>query len=351
MSLASGQSPLPDPVPVLAPAASNAVAPSTKDITGTATVIPATPIVAGGCLDTCLPRCNGGWSVGGGVYVMQPFFGSNPAFFTQRTVGGATVTHQQDFSSEISVAPLAYLGYTWANGWGIRGRWFEFTSSGSAGSPINSSTTVFDATSVLGALPAPAGTTATAIASSRMILSVYDLEATYARTFDQWSFLFSAGVRYAHLSQDYSISVTDAGANLGSVASSQTFNGLGPTLALEAHRQLGSSDFALYGSARGSLLFGTLDQDSSASPVIRGGSSSSTDVLPIGELEMGGEWGHTCERFRFSAQLGVVGQIWWGGGNASQGAYLNTINIGGLPPSSAGNFGFIGGVFRAGVSF
>ena len=161
MSLALGQElppisgPVPEPVAPAAPIPPNAVNPFIPTGNGIVVASPANPvtkIVPGGCLDSCLPCSSGGWSVGGGYYIMQPFFSGNPAFFTQRTAGGAVVQH--DLNSKLSVAPLAFLGYTWANGWGIRGRWFEFTGSGSASSTFGNSTTFFDASGKFQATPA-----------------------------------------------------------------------------------------------------------------------------------------------------------------------------------------------------
>ena len=100
-----------------------------------------------------------------------------------------------------------------------------------------------------------------AAAGSNMTLSVYDLEATRVFTLDRWSFLAAGGLRYAHLNQNFSVSLADAGVNVGTETASHNFNGFGPTLALEARRQLGDTDFGLYGTARGVAVVRHLGPD------------------------------------------------------------------------------------------
>jgi hypothetical protein len=67
-------------------------------------------------------------------------------------------------------------------------------------------------------------------------------------------------------------------------------------------------------------------------------------LMPVGELEVGAEYGYQFGRARVFAQTGLVGQIWWGAGNASDTADN-------LSSDSSSNLGFIGLVFRAGVTY
>jgi len=313
------------------------------------------PIVSGGCLDSCLPQCGfgGTWVVGGGVYYMAPFYNNNRAFTTSSTTfaatGTATTTGLTNFNNKLQIAPLAFVGYSWDNGVGIRFRWFQFREDNSAGATLDGTTSVSDALgNVMTPGPAAKGTTVTA--SAHLYLSAYDLEATYTYACGKWLVIGAAGARYAQINQGYSANATDpAGVAIFNGGSNHNFNGFGPTVALEGHRQICDLGFGVYASARASILFGSghlsngfsvtaLDDPTSVS-----NAGSQVSVIPVGELEMGGEWTTCWRRFRFFAQVGVVGQIWWGTGNASE----PTINSSGSPS----NLGFIGGVARAGITF
>jgi hypothetical protein len=68
------------------------------------------------------------------------------------------------------------------------------------------------------------------------------------------------------------------------------------------------------------------------------------DVIPVGELEIGGEYSRDLGRYRLFAQAGLVGQVWWGAGNAAN-------NNSGGSPNNSSDLGFLGFVFRGGISF
>jgi hypothetical protein len=287
------------------------------------------------------------WSAGIGVYFMEPVFQSNPAFISghTNTAGTANVYRQTDFSQNVISSPQAWLGYTWANGWGIRGRWFEFSSIG------NASGTVGDQGAFLpgGSQLSSASTGDQINASSVLYGDVVDLEATYTMTAERWSLTASAGARYVHLNQSYSLSVFDPTNGTSTAYSTNNFDGVGPTVSFEGRHQIGLSAFALYGSVRGSIVFGEAHQwgnfdDPKNGNLVLGGHQ--TSVISIGELEMGVEWSRTFGHFRWFTQVGAMGQFWSGAGNPTQALSLSTANI---APGS--NLGFIGGVLRGGVSF
>jgi len=313
-----------------------------------------------GCADSCPCTPQGYWTAGGGLYYMRPSFGSNPAFFTSKGViaGTPIANTQQDFSQRLDVAPLAFVGYTFANGLGIRGRWFQYSTDGQASTTLNGTQLVSPATGSLAFLTNP-GPKSTVDASSNLKLSVYDLEATYVWGNEGFSLLIAGGARYATVRQNYQLNINDPAVPgvANSFSATHNFSGVGPTLALEVRKQICNSCFALYGTARGSVLFGSGNQSSTVSAtdtfgdvVAVSGSGQQTLVLPIGEIELGGEVAYVWGRYRFFGQLGVIGQIWWGAGNASQGLDLSTGSAvsGG---NSNNNFGLIGGVVRAGINF
>jgi hypothetical protein len=334
----------------------------------------------------------GRWYAGGGIYWMQPNFQTNPAFRTS-TVGvavapvtAATVNRQRDFSYDAEIAPLFWLGYEGANGLGVRGRWFNFEGD----SNVAVSNTGADPALIVGT-PSPLGVTpiisstaavvlggvttgglGTLSAVSDLNLDVWDLEATKRFTPGQWNLLVAAGLRYAHMSQNYraggTLTVPVTGEILTEdLRASHNFNGLGPTLALESKRALGDSGLSFYGNARGSVLFGNGRQRANRSNIVTLGGvtlanvledneTSQDDVLSVGELEVGAEYGANAGRFRWFVQAGFVGQVWLGAGNASNTAAFGG-GVVGAPAASvvsgteSSNMGFVGGVFRLGINF
>jgi hypothetical protein len=288
-----------------------------------------------------------GWSVGIGAYFMEPVFQSNPAFINSHINGsGVAVFHQTEFNQQFTVAPQAWIAYTWASGWGIRGRWFEFSSTGNASGTVGNNGIAAPGLIVnVGA--ATAGDPINA--SSVLYGDVIDLEVTYTMGGERWWLTASAGVRYVHLNQSYSLNIPDPTNGPTNIYSVNNFDGSGPTVSLEGHHQLGWSNFGLYGSVRGSIVVGESHQWATDSDPVYGNLAAGghqTSVLCIGEIEMGVEWSRRIGRFQPFLQLGGMGQIWGGGGNPSQALSAYTT---GITPGS--NFGFIGASLKGGINF
>jgi hypothetical protein len=281
----------------------------------------------------------GEWSIWGGVYLMQPEFGTNPAFL----VNSAGATRQVDFSHNLDVAPFVGLAYVSERGWGIRGRWFEFdhgASSAYAAAPAETITGI----SPFALARTPINGTITA--SSNLAVNVFDIEATCSIDGPKWWHLLGFGVRYAHMSQDYRASLANNGTHTDLTAG-HNLNSVGPMLSLEAKRRIGESGFAVYGQMHGAILFGNAKDNQYA--VVNGVPlqliREESRVLPVGELEVGAEYSKNVGRASVFVQVGFVGQIWWGGGNASN---LEAVSF---SSTSNSNFGFIGLALRAGVRY
>jgi hypothetical protein len=297
----------------------------------------------------------GTWSAGAGIYLIAPNFETNPAVRISTATGVATTTTQRDFTWGSEVAPLAWLAYTREDGWGVRGRWYNFDGDSNVSAVHDGSaglTLIFP--DPLGVIGTPTVTTeSTFDIQSNLRLDVWDLEATKSLQSGPWTLLVAAGVRYAHMSQDYNfVGVETATGDTATLRSGHNFNGIGPSFALESRRALGGNGLALYGNARGAVLFGTAKQTAffalaDAAGVVTASAlntAQQSDVLPVGELEVGLEYGRQMGHVRVFAQAGFVGQVWWGAGNAS-----NTAIFGSSDNSS--NLGFVGGAFRLGFSF
>lgn len=152
----------------------------------------------------------------------------------------------------------------------------------------------------------------------------------------------AAGIRYAQMEQTYLGSLTNAAGNQqGTIDYRHDIEGVGPTLYLRAQRPLGYG-MALFGSARGALLFGQstselnsvedLDLDDQLTTQRRTGRD---DVLPIAEMQVGVQLlppSGTVWHPYFHVAL--ESQYWGGVGNAS---------------SEDGSMGFFGGNVAIGV--
>lgn len=284
---------------------------------------------------------SGQWSIAGGIYYIQPVFDTNPAFVVNSAAGN--VQRQVSFSHNLEVSPNAWLGYVSERGWGMRGRWFEFNHDSSASYvPAAGETLTGISPLVLGRVPV-AGAIA---ASSNLAVNVADLQATCSFESAHWSHLIGFGGRYTHMSQDYRATLSDAATRID-LTSGHNFNGGGPSFSLETKRCIKESGFAIYGQAHGAILFGRAAELYTAvnNGVPQQFTREETRVLPVGELEVGAEYQRNVGKAKAFLQAGFVGQIWWGGSNASN---LDAVGFG---SASHSNFGFLGLALRGGVRY
>jgi hypothetical protein len=334
---------------------------------------------------------------GAGLYFMRPFFESNPAYSASSSrysnpyplplmppvlaslapSGGVPAnvqyTLQKDFSTDFEVAPRVWLGYVSPCGFGVRGRYWYY-HEGSSETAVNAAGPEFTQSIVTSATvqglsvvsyregaQVPNGPEPVDILGfgRNLDMHVADLEVTRDTQAGSWYFLFSVGARYAHLTQHYNVffaspnmpNIYADDLNSDVLLSEHTFSGAGPTAAIEVRRPA-VFGFALYAGARGSILFGTTEQQASlasfsyfATPTMlipsRAANYSSVcashdDVLPVAELEAGFEWSHQWGRVRPFLQTGLVAQSWFGAGSAS---------------STTGNFGLLGLSVLTGLDF
>jgi hypothetical protein len=336
----------------------------------------ACPFPPGDGLDDA-PGCLGGHiAAGAGFYFLKPYFPGNPAFtlkFTDlNTAPGLSATmvssQQQDFCYGPAFVPLIWLGFVSDGGLGIRARWWHFDESDriTAGNNDGTGATVFTSASAGGlSVSSPgyllsrfgAGTDLMTF-ESNLKLDVWDLEATQDFQAGRWSVLLAGGVRYAHLSQDYNAFRFNSGPggtslfsqDSATLLSGHNFNVTGPTVCLEVRRPLGNTGLSLYGNGRGSMLFGYRWQQADRLTV-RSGTTAGVPfnvtslseftacqdaVLPVTEVEIGAEYTRVWGRLQPFLRAGLVGQTWFGAGNAA---------------GAGGNLGFFGLTVTAGVGF
>ncbi len=323
-----------------------------------------------GCDWGCDDHGRGGtFLAGGGIYYIQPNFETNPAYGVSKTTGITSTFRQVDFTYGLDVAPLAWIGYLSDCGFGGRVRWFQYDQGSSINvSPQTGETiTPADPLGIGGSLPSGlpsfSKTTDKLTFESGLAVNVWDFELMQHIACGQWDLLLAGGLRYAHVAQNF-VAATNAtvfgpleAKVRPEIRSGHNFNGAGPTVALDARRFLGHGGLALYANSRLSILFGSgeeiaqgfLFNPTTGALVAQAiNSREQSDILPIGELEVGVEFGRDLDDngSRAFVQLGLVGQVYWGGGNAA-----NVESIFTQGADGTNNFGFVGLVLRAGLTY
>jgi hypothetical protein len=325
--------------------------------------------------------CDGGWIAGAGVLILQPHWSNNPAYERVGSNAAETLQTNQrvDFDMGAAAAPLIWLGYVGENGFGIRARWSRFydKSSLSLNSPAQGDPTI----STYSAYPAGVGFSPVPSSSpdyndaftfaSDLTMDVTDLEILWDLHPARGSLLFGAGLRYAHLAQNYDATWVSTATPLAStqdkftetLVSGHNFSGAGPVVSVEAGYPLGTSGFRFLGGARGSLLFGTGRQQADLlvtdtegggnlySPALTSNSASVGGVLPVLEFELGADWGHNLGAYRFAIQTAMIGQLWFYGGNASNttGAFGSSYSQ--QIPNNQETLGLVGARIAASMSY
>ena len=270
----------------------------------------------GDCCQACPPK---GWFVSLGLNVLRPQWQTNQALGILTPLGGGQFTSTaREFNFDYQASPFIDLGYVAQNGLGFRVGYWGF--SGNSRVSVTPPAGGF----VSSAAPLGLGTFGTinsVQADAQLAFHVWDFELTQQLVYDQWWWQFAGGIRYLHISQGYNVTTSGPANSLDDLISSHKFDGAGPTLAVKGQRQLGNSNFSLYGQARGSLVFGDNSQQSQlfAANGTLGSSASqaSRSAVGITELEIGVWYQRSFSRFLLVATGGVVGQYWSNVGNAA----------------------------------
>lgn len=287
-----------------------------------------------------------------GFAALFPYWKNNAAFVVV-PAGRIPTTGIVDFDYDAQFVPQVRLGVEGSNGVGFRIGWWGFVNA--------------DRQATLGNLQiasaAPLGLGINTLrpidgmqASSDLHMNVWDFELTEKTHVGAWWLLFSGGIRYAHVSQNYVALLSDnAGTTLQGVFSGHHFDGAGPTASFNARRWVDGTPFYLYGDVRGSLLFGTSEQ----SAFVGTGSrllntqqafSAADAMLPVAEMELGIGWTQSMGSTQAFAQAGLLAQAWFDAGNASR----DTLVSGPAAATSATvdpTLGLFGFTMRVGVNY
>ena len=291
--------------------------------------------------DTCAPASH--WLAGADLVLLRPFFSHNPAF-TVMQADGASFENFTDtnFTYDLAMSPRIWLEYRSADDLGVRTQFWQFDQGSNAATtspPANGFGRVipptFDGVDISTTIP-----TDRFIADSALNAYYIDAEVTKRGSFACWDVVGSAGLRYASVEQRYTAQLrTGPGTLAGLLNLQHRVQGIGPTLAIETRRSL-FDGLTLFANGRGSLLFGQSqatfiggeDLDL-ATPFHTSYRSSQDSLLPIGEMQLGGEWWSPASSLgQLFVRSALETQFWNGVGNAS---------------SENGNLGLIG--FSVGV--
>lgn len=279
---------------------------------------------------------------GVGFYYFRPQWSQNTAYTTVTSnavtpgntapVTGATTAFDYDFGG----APRFWLGYILPEGVGGRMRYFRFDQGTSQNVTSDDGLFVIS-NNPLGAQIQSGATGAGPVGmnfGSGLDLYAIDMEVIKDLQIGRMEVIYFGGLRYAHLIQDYSATESIAGGQFTQSASNQ--NAFGATAGIDDVYKVGDTGIGLYGSFRGSLLFGKTRQTVQANIANAGPVSATSDynaVVPVGEMEVGVSYARDIGPMNLELKVGFAGQIWWDVGNSAQ-SNMSTNTLSSYLPSS-----------------
>jgi hypothetical protein len=259
---------------------------------------------------------------------LVPQFGDNIAFTTSQSDGASfdQITPNQ-FDYGLKAGGRVWLEYICPSDLGLRARYWYFdhaadplSASPSANGFGRITTPEFGDIDISTTVPGEVMS-----AGSGLSLNTVDLEGTKGIAFASATLDVSAGVRYGTYKQDYLAQLHGVdGALQGEIDFRHSYDGVGPTLALEARREL-LGELSVFSMARGSLLFGyrrsALDGGEDLdlnTPFTTTSTNRRLDTLPIAEMQLGLDWqAMVAPTATLFAQIAMEAQWWQGIGSAA----------------------------------
>ena len=191
---------------------------------------------------------------------------------------------------------------------------------------------------------------------------VADLEVVKECNIFDVFMMFGAGARYAVMTQGYNAARSNGGGtnpNTGTVvtldqenlALQSQFEGIGPTVSFEMVHPIHGTCFSLYGSVRGSFLFGveryqenySLNNATApggvAAPTVNtvySNENTYSRMVPALDLEGGLQVGWRCGHCYLFGRIGGIFSRWWDVGS---------------PLGSTGNLDIVGGTLKLGIIY
>lgn len=126
-------------------------------------------------------------------------------------------------------------------------------------------------------------------------MDVFDLEATLSETLCNTDLLLSGGIRYGRAGLSYGIPEI-------------YFEGTGPTVSLQASRDVGSRGVYLIGNLRASLLIGEIHQPNGL--VVPGRDLADDEIMTVLESQLGAGWSREAMCGEFHVRALWETQFW-----------------------------------------
>ncbi len=257
--------------------------------------------------------CNGGpglWFGGAEYRYIRPTFSEAVAFavVTDSFVGGfQRQVVAEELSFDYDSSSRFYLGLHIGDFQDIRFSYWNLDMGVNVAGAAGAGQTLVDPFGNLGA----AGSSINTNASINM--NVFDLEYLQTMNFpcQQVDFVYSAGLRFANVKQDYDSTIRTAGNVLTSAGVfTADFDGVGPYFSL-AGSTSHSRQFSLLAKGGAALLIGSYDVASGVTipgVAVGGQSAERIRAVPILEGELGGVWRPSDQ---FTVSVGWLFQAWF----------------------------------------
>jgi len=240
---------------------------------------------------------SGGWYGGAEATILQPFMSGAVSVFNLDPVSGSLIEQQYLTGVRYQVGRANEAGL------GIRGRYWSYDNVFAQAEPYTAAQLGID-------------------------LQAADLEATVTQRVWKWDTVLAGGARYGKLGYT-------SNASLGAFPvfgiGTATFEGVGPTVALEGRRRLGASAFSLYGNVRGSALFGTIANRSLFTSMPA--SKIEGEVMGVAENQLGVAWDRVLQNGLVVEARAVWETQYWMNSTLSDNTYGIGTNLGLIGPT------------------
>jgi len=214
-----------------------------------------------GCVDSCCAPCGNPGIIGGyDVIWFKPHFADAMSCADDYWTGPDDADVVHPLSGDYEFAPRFWLGYETASGLGARVTYWQFDQQIASGhlapggppGPDQVYIVYTNHTDDISRIDAGVGSTFDYLHGMEM--HVLDCDVTQKVNWGRTNATLGGGVRYAKLLFTSWASV-DAG-TWQTVNVENTFEGVGPTVALDLQHPIGQTRISLVGAVRGTVLFG-----------------------------------------------------------------------------------------------
>ncbi len=305
--------------------------------------------LSGDCgASSCDPCIQGGWYFLYENVIVKPHFTRDAAFYVVDDIANTNDSYREvPFDWDYSYSPRFELGYISTDCClGGRIRYWHLDESTTLSQDV--------AENVHAGFAGPDGTdvnideTSGVITASHSInLDVLDLEATAVRG----NFTYSGGVRYMAMNQQYVAFHTD---DPSGIRARHDFEGFGPVVGIEGFFPSRWCNISFFTRVRGSMLYGdsSLHAQTNETPPNVVDRSVNSDLIGIGELQIGLDWRRELAYSTFFVTAALEGQYWLSAGTGQPGL-INDGDVANYQDESAQNadMGFVGATIGLGLIY